>query len=72
MLSEEAQEARNKDCKRFREDYTRKFSRLCTMEDLFHLLLVTSDPVITQLRRSPNRHSKGSISKEVYKTLYFI
>ena len=34
MLSEEAQEARNKDCKRFREAYTRKFSRSGQIEDI--------------------------------------
>ncbi|XP_076547285.1 uncharacterized protein LOC143305923 [Osmia lignaria lignaria] len=47
QLSEEALESRHKDCKRFREHNTRKFSRKANIEDLFHMLCVTSDPVIT-------------------------
>ena len=51
QLSEEALEARNKDCRRFREIHIRKFSRMDTMEDLFHMLLITSDLLIRS-----NRH----------------
>lgn len=50
MLSEEAQEARNKDYKNFREFHTRKCSRLANNEDIFHLLLISSDPLITSKR----------------------
>lgn len=73
-LSEEAQEARNKDYKRyviftlshryrmqfdtiliplvrFREHHTRKTSRNATTEDIMHNLLISSDPVISSLRR---------------------
>ena len=39
LLSEEAQERKNKDIKRYRQDFTRKFSRKQTMEDLFHQLI---------------------------------
>lgn len=48
--SEEAQEARNKDFKRIRECNTRKTSRFDTIEDIIHGLLISSDPVISQLR----------------------
>ena len=51
LLSEEAQEARNKDIKRYREHNTRKTSRLHTMQDLFNNLLISSDPLISSLRK---------------------
>lgn len=50
-MSEEAQQARNKDIKRLREHHTRNKSRKNTMEDLFNNLLLTSDPFISSLRR---------------------
>lgn len=49
--SEEAQEARNKDFKRIRECNTRKISRIATNEDIMHGLLISSDPVISSLRK---------------------
>jgi len=51
QLTEEAQEARNKDLKRFREFHTRKWSRLATNEDLGRKLLLSSDPVIDNFRK---------------------
>lgn len=50
QLSEEAQESRNKDYRRIREHNTRKSSRLNTTEDLVHMLLASSDPVISSYR----------------------
>lgn len=50
QLSEEAQEARNKDFKRYRENNSRTSSRIHTNEDIFHFLLISSDPIITKLR----------------------
>jgi hypothetical protein len=44
QLSKEAQEARNKDIKRLRECHSRKCSRMCTIEDVFNFLLISSDP----------------------------
>ncbi|VVC25627.1 Hypothetical protein CINCED_3A005506 [Cinara cedri] len=44
LLSEEAQEARIKDIKKYREHRTRKISLVKTMEDLFSNLLVSSGP----------------------------
>ena len=53
QISEDAQESCNKYIKRFREDFTRKCSRVQTMEDLFLRLLLTSDPLISSLRKLP-------------------
>lgn len=50
QLSEDAQEARNKDSKRFREYNTRKCGRLETNEDLLHKLLISSDPLLASYR----------------------
>lgn len=49
-LSEEAQEKRNKDYRFYREHNTRKMSRNFTNEDLFNILLATSDPLISSIR----------------------
>lgn len=67
-MSEEAQEARNKDAKRFREYNARKFSRKQIMEDMIHMLLISSDPLITSKRRKvPKR--RGTLPKEVLEML---
>lgn len=55
QLSEEAQEARNKEFRRFRENHSRKFSRVATNQDLLNSLLISSDPLITSLRKDPKR-----------------
>jgi hypothetical protein len=64
QLSEEAQEARNKDIKKFREHYTRKLSRESTNLDLMRRLMLTSDPVISSLRELPKK-SRGSLPSAV-------
>lgn len=51
QLSEDAQESRNKDYKKFRLHHSRKCSRTATNEDVFHTLLCSSDPFISGLRR---------------------
>lgn len=59
QLSEEAQEASNKNYNRFREHHSRKSSRIHTNRDVFNFLLVSSDPLITSLRTQPNKsHTK--------------
>ncbi|KAG5890325.1 hypothetical protein JTB14_009140 [Gonioctena quinquepunctata] len=58
LLSEYAQESKNKAIKTYRHGYTRKFSREQTMEDLFHQLLVSSDPYITSMRKLPQKKSR--------------
>jgi hypothetical protein len=64
QMSEEAQEARNKDLKNIRENYSRKCSRIETNENLLHGLLVSSDPVISNLRKLPPKKFL-SFSQEV-------
>lgn len=64
QMSEEAQEARNKDIKTFRLQHARKFSRAATNEDIFRRLLLSSDPVISSIRQLP-RKTSTSLSAEV-------
>lgn len=64
QLSEEAQESRNKDLKKFRESNTRKNCRVLGNQDLLNRLLITSDPLISSLRKLPPRKN-SSISAEV-------
>ena len=52
MLSEEAQEARNKDIRSYRLHHARKDSRLHTIADQFGYLMVTSDPKISSINLS--------------------
>jgi hypothetical protein len=58
QLSKEAQESRNKDLKSFRRSHSRKMSRSSTNEDVFNLLLVSSDPLISSLRKLPKKSTK--------------
>lgn len=51
QLGEEAQESRNKDIKRYREFHARKFSRKQNLEDIFHGLLISSDPLISSMKK---------------------
>lgn len=53
-----SEEARNKEFKWMREHNTRKFSRRATNEDVMHTLLVSSDPVISNLRHVKNKKHK--------------
>lgn len=68
QLSEEAQEARNKDFKAFREYHTRKCNRQDTNEDIFLRFMLSSDPVISSLRNLPSKRSL-CIAPEVIKLL---
>lgn len=61
QLTEEAQEARNKDFKRFREYNTRKCNRGATNADIIHKLLISSDPFIGSIRQNKNWKTKESI-----------
>lgn len=72
QLSEEAQEARNKDCRKYRELFARKTLRVATNTDLFHRLLISSDPFITisgsrtcHHHRHHHQSKRGNISSEV-------
>ena len=61
QLSEEASEARNKEFRKYREMHSRKINRAATNEDILHNLLITSDPVISNLRSklvTKNKHDE--------------
>jgi hypothetical protein len=58
QLSEEAQVSRNKDVKYFRRSHSRKTSRSSTNEDVFNLLVVSSDPLNATLRKLPKKATK--------------
>jgi len=55
QFSEESQEARNKDIKNYREGFSRKFSRIKNVENVFNRLLVSSYPFISSLRPLPQK-----------------
>ena len=58
MMSEEAQESRNRDFKNYRQHHARQFSRQASNTDLIHRLLKTSDPVISMLKHKKKKKSK--------------
>lgn len=66
-LSEEAQEARNKDFKKFREFNARKTSRKDTLTDVFNAFLISSDPYISCSRVV--RRYKTALPSEVIRML---
>lgn len=55
QLSEDAQEARNKDYKNYRYHHARKCSREATNRDVFNRLLFTSDPYISSIRHQVDK-----------------
>lgn len=57
MVSEEAEEARNKDYRKYRLMFSRKCDRISTNTDVFNRLLITSDPYISSIRRHSNKIS---------------
>lgn len=65
LLSEEAQESRNKDYKKYRLRHSRKCSRIATNEDIMHRMMVTSDPMISNLTPSFSKKKHSDISDEV-------
>ena len=69
LLSEEAQETRNKDNKYFRVHHTRKSNRISGNEDLIHNLLLSSDPIISSLRRKKKSHRMSALPPEVISLL---
>lgn len=65
QLSEEAQEARNKDVKKFRDGFSRKSSRENTMQDILNWLLLSSDPFITSMRKLPQKKSNQLLPEAI-------
>lgn len=68
QLSEEAAESRNKDLKQYRSKFARKTSRKANNEDVLKRLLLSSDPLITGLRKPP-KLSKKHFSNEALSML---
>ncbi|KAJ4428580.1 hypothetical protein ANN_24624 [Periplaneta americana] len=64
QLSDDAQEARHKEYRFFREHNTRKTSRINCNKDLSHMLLISSDPLISSKRKLP-RKKRISLGSEV-------
>lgn len=68
-LTEEAQEARNRDFKNIQFFHTRKCSRLLQNKDLFNNLLLSSDPAISSIRHkwlmsNPSRCEDEEVLKD--------
>lgn len=55
QLSEDAQKARNKDYRKYQEHHKRKMSRFVENEDVLHMLLLTSDPYLSSIRKLPKK-----------------
>lgn len=68
QLTEEAQEACNKDFKRYREHNSRKCSRESSNRDVLNRFFLTSDPVITSKRDLPKKNFR-QLTKEVSELL---
>jgi hypothetical protein len=68
QLGEDAQECRHKDIKHYREHNTRKMSRQQANEDLFKILLVSSDPQVSIMRPLPQKQN-GIFPAEVIQIL---
>ena len=62
QLSEEALESRHKDIRRFRDQHSRKFSRMVSFEDIFRRLLLSWDPIISS--SAPSNQGNMKVSKE--------
>lgn len=58
QMSEEAQEARNKEIRKVREGHTRKKSRVVTNMDMFLYLLVASDSKISSIRKTARKKAE--------------
>lgn len=70
MYSEEALESRNKDFRKYRESFSRKFSRDQTMYDVFCRLLISSDPFISSISECVGaRSNKEPLSNDVIELL---
>lgn len=58
QLSEEAAEARNKHFRVYKERFSRKCSREACNMDIINRLLLSSDPLLTNVRPVPRKKSK--------------
>lgn len=58
--SEEAQEARNKHFRQYREMHSRRFSRIAANQDVMTMLCITSDPLISLYRQTQAQHKEAA------------
>ena len=78
LLSEEALEASNKNIRKYRERFTRKFSREKTNEDIFLGLLLNSCPKLSSSRQKkrirdiPKRVQDMLILTDKQKKIHFL
>lgn len=68
-LTEEASEARNKEFRTFRQNFSRKIGRKQNMEDILHNLLISSDPLMSSIRRKYSWKKKFSLYPEAQELL---
>lgn len=59
QLAEEAAEARNKHFRAYRQDFSRKFSREYCNLDVYNRLILSSDPVLSSMRRIKKSKTKS-------------
>lgn len=64
QLSEEAQEARNKHFRMYRENFARKFSREDCNRDIYNRLLLSSDPLLSSTKQIKKRCKSKSFCPE--------
>lgn len=70
QLSEDAQEANHKYFRKYRENHSRKMSRIQNNEDIFNNLMIASDPIISNSRKLIE-HKKKELSEDAQRLLYF-
>ncbi len=71
QLSEEAAKASNKVIRKTRTEHTHKISRLSTNEDLIHMLLANSDPLISSMRKKKKKQPTEDYNAEVRNMLHY-
>ena len=68
QLSEEAAEARNKHFRDYRQNFSRKFSREICNRDIINRLLLSSDPLLSSVRKRL-KNKRNAISSEALEFL---
>ncbi|CAH0561742.1 unnamed protein product [Brassicogethes aeneus] len=69
QMSEEAAEARNKNFRLYRQNYSRKFSRTLSNRDVLQRLLLTSDKFVSLSKKSRTQKSSQPFLPETLRLL---
>lgn len=72
QLSEDALEARHKEVRKNRLSHTRKCSRESSNKDLMTVLLLTSEPLISNQRKTTTKHKNIKKDEEIQKFIKVI